>query len=168
MEDKWMRLKRETEVAIAILVACAQSNECRLKTADAAKGAETTPDFAAHIVLRLVNAGLVKAKRVRNGGLELLRPAKAISLRDIICWVEDLAPAGPKGIGGRVKDRGLEQIIHGANHAVEAYLDRFSIADLVDIKRTSEMDEFRESTGIKPGRRPNRREHDVASEPQSA
>lgn len=30
-----MRLKRETEVAIAILVACARSNDCRLKTADA-------------------------------------------------------------------------------------------------------------------------------------
>jgi DNA-binding IscR family transcriptional regulator len=55
-----MKLRRENEVAIAILVACARSNDCRLKTADAAKVAETTPDFAAHVVLKLVNAGFLK------------------------------------------------------------------------------------------------------------
>lgn len=78
-----MRLKRETEVTVAILVACAKSGDCRLKTAEAAKPADTSTDFAAHIALKLVDAGLLVAKRGRTGGLTLSRPAEKIFLGEV-------------------------------------------------------------------------------------
>lgn len=132
-----MRLKRETEVAIAILVACARSGDCRLKTAEAAKAADTSTDFAAHIALRLVNAGLLVAKRGRTGGLMLSRPAQDIALGEVIGMCDDqskLAQDHSGSISGSAPS--LEQIIAGANHAMRSYLDRFSIADLADRNRS--------------------------------
>ncbi len=160
MEDKFLKLKREAEVAIAILVACARSNNRRLKTADAAKVAATTSDFAAHIVLKLVNAGFLKTKRGRNGGLELSRPANAISLRDIICRVKDQqsdTSEGRRSSGEKLKVGSLKQIMLGANHAVQTYLDRFSIADLADNERATGDSQIGERSSVKRVRRPTRR-----------
>lgn len=161
-----MKLRRETEVAIAILVACARSNDCRLKTADAAKVAETTTDFAAHVVLKLVNAGFLKTKRGRNGGLELSRSANAISLCDVICRVDDQHPAASGRIKAKeeqVKYGPLSQIILGANNAIQTYLDLFSIADLAKIEGRSEAGEFREGSGKIRERRPAKRDLAVNS-----
>jgi Rrf2 family protein len=131
-----MQLKRETEVAIAILVACARTGDCLLKTAVAAKAAETSTDFAAHIALRLVNARLLEAKRGRTGGLKLARSADCIFLGDVISILEKV------GVGkAKVREEsaayhipGLKQIMAGANDTMRDYLDRFSVADLATLE----------------------------------
>lgn len=125
-----MRLKRETEVAIAILVACAGSGGCRLKTAEAAKVADTSTDFTAHIALRLVNAGLLVAKRGRTGGLALTKSADNIFLGEVIGVFEDGMVAQKRRISPTGNAPSLEEIMAGANHAMRGYLDRFVIADL--------------------------------------
>lgn len=129
-----MRLKRETEVAIAILVACARSSDCRLKTVEAAKAASTSTDFAAHIALKLVNAGFLKAKRGRGGGLELSRTAETIYLGDLLAGLAAQGSASPEPIVVSTSPEDdasdLNEIIAGANHAMRSFLDRFSIADL--------------------------------------
>jgi Rrf2 family protein len=133
MGTEIMRMKRETEVAIAILVACARSNGRRLKTADAAKAANTTPDFAAHIALKLVNAGFLKAKRGRSGGLELSRPADRVVLGEVICRLEEhdsLASEETALRSPRAVESDLQTIMVGARHAMHTFLDRFSIAEL--------------------------------------
>lgn len=161
-----MKMKPETEVAIEILVACALSNERRLRTEDAAAADATTADLAAHIVLKLVNAGFVKAKRGRNGGLELLRPAQTVSLGDIICRLEAQSPGASKGAkatGEQAEDRGLDQVMPGANNTVKACLDRFSISDLAHMELPMELDEPCKELGLRRARRGIENEQYIAS-----
>lgn len=131
-----MRLKRETAVAIAILVACARSNDCRLKTVEAAKAANTSTDFAAHIALRLVNAGFLKAKRGRGGGLKLSRTAETIYLGELMAGLEACGSTRSDkiAVSASLEDEAsdLNEIIAGANYVMRTFLDRFSIADLAD------------------------------------
>jgi len=131
-----MQLKRETEVAIAILVACARTGDCLLKTAAAAKAAETSTDFAAHIALRLVNAGILDAKRGRTGGLKLARSADCIFLGDLISILEKagVGKAELEKESGSYRISSLRQIMAGANDTMRDYLDRFSVADLATLE----------------------------------
>ncbi|WP_180356165.1 RrF2 family transcriptional regulator [Aliirhizobium smilacinae] len=166
MEDKQVRLKRETEVAIAILVACARSNDCRLKTADAAKAAETTSDFAAHVALKLVNAGLLTATRGRNGGLELSRSASAISLHDVICPMEDQNPVASNAGNSRgeyLKAKALIEVMRGVDDAVQTYLNRFSIHDLAEAELPLEEGKIEENSETMRAKRRARRSSGLES-----
>lgn len=131
-----MRLKRETAVAIAILVACARSNDGLLKTVESAKAANTSTDFAAHIALKLVKAGFLKAKRGRGGGLELSRSAETMYLGDLMAGLEAQGSARTQELvvsnSPEHEASDLSKIIAGANHTMRTFLDRFSIADLAE------------------------------------
>ncbi|NWJ23928.1 Rrf2 family transcriptional regulator [Rhizobium sp. RM] len=131
-----MHLKRETVVAIFILVACARSNGGRVKTAEAAEAANTSKEFAAHVALKLVTAGFLETKRGRNGGLELSRPAGNILLGDILSRFQ-LQTAASRQLDedSFLQDGVLDfhKIIAGADRAAWTYLDRFSIADLAGL-----------------------------------
>jgi Rrf2 family protein len=142
-----MRLKSETAVAVAILVACARCNDCRLKTVEAAKAANTSADFAAHIALKLVKAGFLKAKRGRGGELTLAHTADTIFLGDLIAGLEAQGSAEPQEIveSTSMEDEAsdLGQIITGANFAMRTFLNRFSIADLPNCRATSSSAKMR-------------------------
>ena len=127
LRENQMKLKRETEVAIALLIACARSSDCRVKTASAATAANTTTDFAARVALKLANAGFLKATRGPSGGLELSRPARSMLLGDIICRL-----GNPTSNDACCANGSLGQIIADASQAQRTFLDRFSIAGLAD------------------------------------
>lgn len=126
-----MRLRRETEVAIAILVDCTRAKGGLVKTAEAAQAANTTSDFAAHVALKLVNAGLVEARRGRRGGLTLKRPADKLLLGHVIALMQpefdDVVAFSDEDPVSR-----LAGIMEGTNRTMRIYLDQFSIADLAD------------------------------------
>lgn len=129
-----MRLRRETEVAIAILVDCTRAKGGLVKTAEAAQASNTTTDFAAHVALKLVNAGIVEARRGRRGGLMLKRPADNLSLGEVIALMQPEFDDADKPSDGDPTSR-LAGIMAGTNRTMRTYLDRFSIADLADGKQ---------------------------------
>ena len=124
-----MRLRRETEVAIAILVDCARAEGGLVKTAEAAQAANTTTDFAAHVALKLVNAGLVEARRGRRGGLTLKQRADKLLLGHVIALMQrefdDAVTCSDEDPASR-----LAGIMAGTSRTMRRYLDQFAIADL--------------------------------------
>lgn len=83
-----MRLTRQSEIAVGILVACARSQAARRPIRDLALVTGTTPDHAAQIVALLGREGFLTSARGRGGGLSLARPAGAISLLDVLCLMQ--------------------------------------------------------------------------------
>jgi N-methylhydantoinase B len=103
-------------------------------TAEAAKAAGTTGNFAAQMVHLLVKAKLIDTKRGPGVGVGLAQPAHRILLGEVIARLQ------PGLIGERMSDEGgerelmpgLSKITAGADIKLRSYLDRYSIADLAE------------------------------------
>ncbi|MCY1666330.1 RrF2 family transcriptional regulator [Rhizobium sp. SL86] len=129
-----MRLTRQSEIAIAILTACAQAAGKTVRTMDVAEAAKATKDHAAQIVTDLVQQGLLKAMRGRQGGITLARPPEEILLGDVLRRMQpDLVrhtearnSAEPPGA-----NTAFTAIVGAAEATFFTFMDRFSIADLV-------------------------------------
>jgi Rrf2 family protein len=130
-----MRLKRQTELAIAILIACERAGGQRVRVADAARFAGSTSSFTAQIAHTLVQAGFLQARRGRRGGFALAKEARDTRLGELIGQLqpETAAKSGTDGIPYSDTVGELSRIMGGADHAVQAYLNRYSIADLARI-----------------------------------
>lgn len=84
-----MRLTRQTNYAIRILMYCA-SNEGRLSRIPDIAAAYTVSElFLFKILQPLVEAKLVETVRGRNGGVRLGRPAEDINLFDVVRVTEE-------------------------------------------------------------------------------
>ncbi|NWJ25527.1 Rrf2 family transcriptional regulator [Rhizobium sp. RM] len=145
-----MRLKRESEVAIAILAACANAKGGQIRTVEAARAAGTTASFAAQVVPSLVQAGLIEARRGRRGGLALTQPAGDILLGDVIARMQPELIASARteeNLTGRDPTAELCKIVMGADDVIRAYLDRFSIADLANKNRPGPLQQDRRKKG---------------------
>lgn len=136
-----MRLTRQTEIAIDILVACAQSRNSIILTADAACKAHTSKDHAAHIVRLLLQPGFLFAERGRYGGIGLAMPAEEIPLGDILRQIQpDLVRYSQNGDGDNGRQTGdvnpaFAAIATAAETSFLEIMNRFSVADLATNKR---------------------------------
>lgn len=84
-----MRLTRQTNYAIRILMYCA-ANHGRLSRIPEIASAYTVSElFLFKILQPLVEAGLVETVRGRNGGVRLGRPATDITLLEVVRVTED-------------------------------------------------------------------------------
>jgi Rrf2 family iron-responsive transcriptional regulator len=84
-----MRLTRQTNYAIRILMYCA-SNEGQLSRIPDIAAAYTVSElFLFKILQPLVEAKLVETVRGRNGGVRLARPADKINLFDVVRVTEE-------------------------------------------------------------------------------
>ncbi len=126
-----MRLTRQSEIAVAILAACARRPGEQLPTSTAAREAAASKAHTAKVVHLLVHGGFLVATRGRRGGLRLAKPAEVISLSGVLQHMQpeliessDRAPR--RGTHGH-----LDMIADAARSIVTALLDRFTIADLV-------------------------------------
>lgn len=129
-----MRLNRQSEIAIEFLVACAGLSRGTMRTGEIAERADVSKDSAAQIVLLLSRAGFLKTTRGRFGGVALTLPAREILLGEVLRRVQpDLIEncARQDGDAGRA----LNIIVGAAEATFLAFLDRFSIADLVDCRK---------------------------------
>lgn len=131
-----MRLTRQTNYAIRILMYCA-ANEGRLSRIPEIAAAYTVSElFLFKILQPLVEHGLVATVRGRNGGVKLGRPAAEISLFDVVrvteenfamaeCFENDATECP------LVDSCGLNSALREALNAFFEVLMRHSIDDLV-------------------------------------
>lgn len=87
-----MYFNRETDYCIRI-VNCLAVNEVRMGAVDISEQTDVSLRFALKILLKLVNAGLVNSFKGVKGGYELAKPAKDITLLNVIEAID-----GPIGI----------------------------------------------------------------------
>ncbi|WP_292895364.1 MULTISPECIES: iron-responsive transcriptional regulator RirA [unclassified Nitratireductor] len=84
-----MRLTRQTNYAIRILMYCA-ANEGRLsRISDIAEAYSLSDLFLFKILQPLVEHGFVETVRGRHGGVRLAKPAEEITLFDVVRVTED-------------------------------------------------------------------------------
>ncbi|MBW3096176.1 iron-responsive transcriptional regulator RirA [Pseudohoeflea coraliihabitans] len=84
-----MRLTRQTNYAIRILMYCAANEGQLSRIADIAKAYSVSELFLFKILQPLTKAGLVETVRGRNGGIRLGQAAGDISLVDVVTVTED-------------------------------------------------------------------------------
>ena len=129
-----MRLTRQSEIAIAILAACARAAGKTMRTMEAAGAAMATKDHAAHVVNDLVHEGFLKTIRGRQGGISLAVPAKEILLGDVL---RRMQPDLVRHAEARENEEpataniAFNAIVGAAEATFLTFMDRFSVADLV-------------------------------------
>ncbi|WP_432349583.1 Rrf2 family transcriptional regulator (plasmid) [Shinella yambaruensis] len=125
-----MRLTRQTEIAISILVSCARRRR-QIDTNLAAAEAGTSKDRAAHVVLQLSKAGWIATRRGRFGGLKLLQPPDHILLGDVVRLTQPRAFA----LETSNQEAFLGPLLRDLTNSMLDLLDCHSIADLVEAHR---------------------------------
>ena len=131
-----MRLTRQTNYAMRILMYCA-ANDDRLSRIPEIAAAYTVSElFLFKILQPLVESGFVETVRGRNGGVRLKKPASQITLFDVIrvteenfsmaeCFENDAAECP------LVDSCGLNEALRKALGAFFEVLEGYSIDDLV-------------------------------------
>ncbi|MGE0283545.1 MAG: iron-responsive transcriptional regulator RirA [Rhizobiaceae bacterium] len=84
-----MRLTRQTNYAIRILMYCAANDERLSRIPEIATAYAVSELFLFKILQPLVENGLVETVRGRNGGVRLGRPADQITLFDVVRVTEE-------------------------------------------------------------------------------
>ncbi|MDZ5696790.1 MULTISPECIES: iron-responsive transcriptional regulator RirA [Phyllobacteriaceae] len=84
-----MRLTRQTNYAIRILMYCAANDGRLSRIPDIARAYSLSDLFLFKILQPLVENGLVETVRGRNGGVRLAKPAKDITLFDVVRVTEE-------------------------------------------------------------------------------
>jgi Rrf2 family nitric oxide-sensitive transcriptional repressor len=79
-----MLLTRQSQIAIDLLIACARAQGRYVHTYDAAAGSGASRDHAAKIAYMMRRAGFIKSARGRSGGITLARPARSISIGEVL------------------------------------------------------------------------------------
>ncbi|MBI4732762.1 MAG: Rrf2 family transcriptional regulator [Chloroflexi bacterium] len=83
------RVNRQTDYAIRVILALAkQPQGTRLSSAQIGREMLIPAAFLSRIVAQLAQADLLKTFPGREGGLQLARPAKEITLRDVVEFME--------------------------------------------------------------------------------
>ena len=134
-----MRLTRQTNYAIRILMYCAANNDRLSRIPEIAAAYTVSELFLFKILQPLVEARLVETVRGRNGGVRLGRPAAEITLFDVVrvteenfamaeCFESDAAECP------LVDSCALNAALREALNAFFEVLMRHSIADLIAAK----------------------------------
>lgn len=84
-----MRLTKQTNYAVRMLMYCAANNDRLSRIPEIAKAYGVSELFLFKILQPLNKAGLVETVRGRNGGVRLGRPADKITLFDVVRVTED-------------------------------------------------------------------------------
>jgi Rrf2 family iron-responsive transcriptional regulator len=131
-----MRLTRQTNYAIRILMYCAVNKDRLSRIPEIAAAYSVSELFLFKILQPLVENGLVATVRGRNGGVRLGRPADKINLFDVVrvteenfamaeCFENDATECP------LVDSCGLNSALREALGAFFAVLEKHTIADLV-------------------------------------
>ncbi len=134
-----MRLTRQTNYAIRILMYCA-ANEGRLsRISEIAKAYSLSDLFLFKILQPLVENGFVETVRGRNGGVRLAKPAEDITLFEVVRVTEDnFAMAECFETDDAecplVDSCGLNEALRKALNAFFEVLGSYTIRDLADSK----------------------------------
>ena len=131
-----MRLTRQTNYAIRLLMYCASNGPRLSRVQEISKANGVSGPFLFKILQPLVACGIVESVRGRNGGIRLARPSDEITLIDVIkatensshpenCAAEGIASCPLQG------DCSYHCVLNTAFKAFNAVLERHTIADLI-------------------------------------
>lgn len=130
-----MRLTRQTNYAMRILMYCAANNDRLSRIPEIASAYSVSELFLFKILQPLVENGLVRTVRGRNGGVGLGRPAEQISLFDVVRVTEEsfsMAECFDSDTDCPLVDScALNAALREALNAFFEVLGRHTIADLV-------------------------------------
>ena len=132
-----MRLTKQTNYAVRMLMYCAANNDQLSRIPEIAKAYGVSELFLFKILQPLNKAGLVETVRGRNGGVRLGRPAEKITLFDVVKVTEDsFAMAECFEDDGDVEcplidSCGLNSALRKALNAFFDVLSEYTVDDLV-------------------------------------
>ncbi|MAY63589.1 MAG: iron-responsive transcriptional regulator [Rhizobiales bacterium] len=130
-----MRLTRQTNYAIRILMYCSANKGHLSRIADIAKAYSVSELFLFKILQPLTKAGLIETVRGRNGGIRLGRSAAEITLVDVVTVTEEnfaMAECFEADSDCPLVDScGLSSALREALGAFFEVLSRYTIEDLV-------------------------------------
>ena len=84
-----MKLTRQTNYAVRMLMYCAANSGELSRVSDIAKAYSVSELFLFKILQPLVAGGFMETVRGRNGGIRLARPSRDITLEDVVKTTED-------------------------------------------------------------------------------
>lgn len=128
-----MRLTRQSEIAFAILAACARRPRTMFRTRQLALETGTTKDHAAQVIAKLVRNGYLASERGRDGGVRIAADPNAIRLADILRLIQPELSAfdGERGGDHDAAAGLLDMIVAAASTSLLRLMDRFTVADLL-------------------------------------
>ena len=140
-----MRLTRQTNYAIRMLMYCAANEGNLSRIAEIAKAYTVSELFLLKILQPLVENNIVTTVRGRNGGVKLGRPASEISLFDVVRVTEDnfaMAECFESDSDSEcplIDSCALNSALREALNAFFTVLGKYSIQDLVDARPNVRM-----------------------------
>jgi Rrf2 family iron-responsive transcriptional regulator len=138
-EDFKMRLTRQTNHAIRMLMYCAVNDHRLSRVGEIATAYAVSELFLFKILQPLVEAGFIQTVRGRNGGIRLGMEATRITLRDVVEVTEEsfaLAECFETGKSDCPLSESctLNSALHAALDAFLGVLGGYTIADLASEK----------------------------------
>ena len=131
-----MRLKSYTDYALRVLMHLAARPDRLASIAEIARTYRISHNHLMKVVHDLRKEGFLDAVRGRSGGIRLARPADKISVGEVVRHTEgsfDLVDCGSCVIAPACA---LTAALHEARRAFMTVLDGYSLADLVEERRT--------------------------------
>jgi Rrf2 family nitric oxide-sensitive transcriptional repressor len=130
-----MRLTAFTDYSLRVLIYLANAAEGRTKIAEIARAFDISEDHVMKVVHLLGQAGVLRNKRGRGGGIELARPARDINVGEVVRLTEHqalLAECFDRKSNTCTLAGGctLQGALGKALDAFYGVLDRYSVADL--------------------------------------
>lgn len=130
-----MKLTKQTDYAFRILMFCAAGGDRLSRVADIARAYGASEPFLFKILHPLVEGGIVKTVRGRNGGIRLARPAREITLAEVVRLTEDnftMAECfdGEDADCPLIENCRLTAALREALNAFLAVLERYTVDDL--------------------------------------
>lgn len=129
-----MQLKRQSEIAIGVLAACARRPGITIPAQQIAQEIGTTKDHAYQVVALLVRNGFLQSERGPGGGVQLNAEPHTIKLVDVLRLTEPAIEGAEKSASHArpmTNEALLDRIVETASSFFVRLLDRFTIADLV-------------------------------------
>ena len=136
-----MKVSTRGRYALRLMIDLAENGGEGLVTLrDVARRQEISVKYLEQIVSILGKAGLVRSSRGPQGGYSLSRPAEEYTVGDILRLTEgDLAPVscleGEENQCSRCDRCGTVGFWNGLYAVVNQYIDRFTLADLVNSRK---------------------------------
>ncbi len=131
-----MQINKFSDFSLRVLIHLAIEPEKTLSTREIAQRQHISISHLAKVSQWLATEGYVTATRGRGGGMVLAKPAKDISIGDVLRKAEAGSPLveclSPQGSCAFSPACGLLPLLTGAQEAFFAHLDRFTLRDVIN------------------------------------
>ncbi len=141
-----MRLTKQTNHAIRILIHCAGQRDQLLKVAEISGHLDITPQNVFKIVHLLTRAGFLQAMRGRHGGVRLARPAGEIRIGDVVRATESTRMATGDEDGAPIRQDTRQPISHVFDSALDAFISVLDQHTLEDMAKSALVAPSRQKT----------------------